>query len=640
MRSLPEGDSIPVLVLCAAGDAGSIDLAFQAGATDLATKPISSVTLKHRIRYLLRMQRVVEDLRRSEASLEMAQRIAAIGSWTWDVATGSTTCSAETRRLLCLDPSTDAVGLDDLLGRLDRSDATAFQEALRSALDEDRPFGLDCRIEAAEGVVRYAHVQAEVVRGPTGQPASVSGTIQDVTERKQAEDKIRLLAFYDGLTGLPNRVSFHDRLRRTLATAKKRKHLVAVMFLDMDDFKRINDSAGHGAGDQLLREVADRLSTSIRYSDTLARDDPGGAAKGLLARLGGDEFTILLPGLGKAEDTAKVAQRILESLRTSFVIGGNEVFISASLGISVFPQDGKTPEELLRNADTALYHAKDQGRNNFQFYDASLNERAVQRLELESALRLAIERNEFLVYFQSQLDAHRGELIGIEALIRWRHPERGLVLPDVFVPLAEETGLIKAIDEWVLGEACRRAFGWRRAGLPRVPVAVNLSGHQFRRDDLVERLNQTVRETGLFPHDVELEITETVLMEDVTHAIMVLNDLKALGFRIAVDDFGIGYSSLNYLRRLPLDVLKIDKSFLQEVPRNKENAKIVAAIVSLAHSLNIETIAEGVETPEQRDFLLEQGCHSMQGFLFGGPMTAEETEGLLRTPPFREAKVL
>src|SRR6185503_5387537 len=328
-------------------------------------------------------------------------------------------------------------------------------------------------------------VQAEVVRGPTGQPASVSGTIQDVTERKQAEDKIRLLAFYDGLTGLPNRVSFHDRLRRTLATAKKRKHLVAVMFLDMDDFKRINDSAGHGAGDQLLREVADRLSTSIRYSDTLARDDPGGTAKGLLARLGGDEFTILLPGLGKAEDTAKVAQRILESLRTSFVIGGNEVFISASLGISVFPQDGKTPEELLRNADTALYHAKDQGRNNFQFYDASLNERAVQRLELESALRLAIERKEFLVYFQSQLDAHRGELIGIEALIRWRHPERGLVLPDVFVPLAEETGLIKAIDEWVLGEACRRAFGWRSAGLPRVPVAVNLSGHQFRRDDLV-----------------------------------------------------------------------------------------------------------------------------------------------------------
>jgi diguanylate cyclase (GGDEF)-like protein len=522
------------------------------------------------------------------------------------------------------------------MSRVHPDDEAMFRRAVSSAIQRGSALGLDCRIVPGQGPVRFVHVQAEILHDPEGNPVSFSGTIQDISERKRAEEQIRLLAYFDGLTGLPNRVSFHDRLRKVLSTAERKGQLAAVMFLDLDNFKRINDSLGHSAGDLLLQGVAERLGALVRFSDTLSRDrDPGG--EGVLSRLGGDEFTILLPGLTRPEDAAKVARRILESLRPPFPLGGSEVSATASIGIGIFPQDGANPEELLRNADAALYHAKDLGRNNFQFYAPSLNEMAALRLEMESALRVAVGREEFVVHFQPQLNAYRGQLIGIEALIRWQHPERGLLAPDLFIPLAEETGLIKSMDEWVLGAACREAARWRQAGLPSVRIAVNLSGHQFRRSDLVERLADIVAHAGLLPTDVELEITETVLMEDAQQAVLVLKELKAIGFRIAVDDFGIGYSSLNYLRKFPLDVLKIDRSFLADVPANKENEKIVAAILSLAQSLDIETIAEGVESPAQRDFLLANGCDHMQGYLFGRAMVPAEMEALLRTLAGRAA---
>lgn len=637
MRETPDSSSVPILVLSGDDDVEAVTRAFVAGATDFAMKPIRWPILEHRVRYLLRAQETVEELRRSEASLEMAQRIAAMGNWEWDIQTGWMRCSFETRRLLGLEHvSKEGRGIEDLMSRVHPDDEAMFRRAVSSAIQRGSALGLDCRIVPGQGPVRFVHVQAEILHDPEGNPVSFSGTIQDISERKRAEEQIRLLAYFDGLTGLPNRVSFHDRLRKVLSTAERKGQLAAVMFLDLDNFKRINDSLGHSAGDLLLQGVAERLGALVRFSDTLSRDrDPGG--EGVLSRLGGDEFTILLPGLTRPEDAAKVARRILESLRPPFPLGGSEVSATASIGIGIFPQDGANPEELLRNADAALYHAKDLGRNNFQFYAPSLNEMAALRLEMESALRVAVGREEFVVHFQPQLNAYRGQLIGIEALIRWQHPERGLLAPDLFIPLAEETGLIKSMDEWVLGAACREAARWRQAGLPSVRIAVNLSGHQFRRSDLVERLADIVAHAGLLPTDVELEITETVLMEDAQQAVLVLKELKAIGFRIAVDDFGIGYSSLNYLRKFPLDVLKIDRSFLADVPANKENEKIVAAILSLAQSLDIETIAEGVESPAQRDFLLANGCDHMQGYLFGRAMVPAEMEALLRTLAGRAA---
>lgn len=454
------------------------------------------------------------------------------------------------------------------------------------------------------------------VRNNQGEITHYVGIFSDITERKQAEERVRHLAHYDALTDLPNRTLFHDRLQQALIQAQRGHEQVAVMFIDLDRFKVINDTLGHSVGDLLLQAVAHRLTNCVRQGDTVCRQ-------------GGDEFVILLPEIGRAEDAALVAQKILDSVSQPFFLDGHELHISSSIGISFFPSDGGTVEALMKNADVAMYRAKDLGRNNFQFYLSDMNARSFEKLALENNLRHALAHDELELYYQPLVDAGDGKLIGAEALLRWHHPELGLLHPAQFIPLAEETGMIVPIGEWVLRSACTQAQAWLKQGHAPLRMSVNLSARQFRQLDLAGSVRKILDETGFAAHSLELEVTESTLMQNIEENVMTLKDLKSMGIGIAVDDFGTGYSSLNYLKRLPIDTLKIDRSFVGDVTVNRDDAAIVNAIISLARSLALRVVAEGVENQEQQAFLEDHHCDEMQGYHFSHPLPAPQFVELL-----------
>jgi diguanylate cyclase (GGDEF)-like protein len=452
----------------------------------------------------------------------------------------------------------------------------------------------------------------------------VQQLLQEVADRKQAqaalrdsEEQLRHQAFHDALTGLPNRALMNDRLAVALAHAHRNLSRLAVMFLDVDRFKLINDSLGHTTGDELLRLVSVRLGKALREGDTLAR-------------LGGDEFILLLPGLGEDAAAAKVARKVLTALRQPFHLDGRELFVSASIGISLYPLDGSDAETLVKNADVAMYRAKEQGRDNYQLYRAELHVRALKRMTLESQLRAAVGRDEFRLYYQPIVDLASSTIVAAEALVRWQHPERGLVLPAEFISVAEDTGLILPIGAWVLKTACTEAQSWVRRGLPPVRISINLSARQFQQDDFVRQVSTILAETGLDPSRLELEITESVAMDNADHTVSMLRRMQDLGVRLTIDDFGTGYSSLSYLKRFPLHALKIDRSFVQDIASDPRNAAVAQAIVALGHGLDIDVIAEGVETEEQRSLLQAQGCQALQGYLFSRPLPPERFGALLR----------
>jgi len=465
---------------------------------------------------------------------------------------------------------------------------------------------------------RYpAWVGITAVLDDEGDLASYVCFFTDISERKASEQRIHRLAYYDALTHLPNRTLFQDRLHTALQQAERQKSWVVLMFLDLDRFKPINDSLGHAAGDRMLKDMALRLLACVDDDDTVAR-------------MGGDEFTLLLQSRATREMALNraihVAENILASLVRPFVLEGREFFVTASIGIALSPQDGSELSQLMKNADTAMYHAKERGKNNFQFYQAEMNASALERLELESDLRHALEQNEFILYYQPQFSGDGKRLTGAEALLRWRHPTRGLVPPGDFIPVIEELGLVVDVGDWVLREACRQLKAWHKAKV-RVPkVSVNISARQFSDGQLGNRIATILEETGLPPACLELELTESILMRDVNEAMQILDSLKVLGLSIAVDDFGTGYSSLNYLKQFPIDVLKIDRTFVDGLPEGEQDAQIARAIIAMAHSLNLAVIAEGVETHEQLEFLREHGCDEVQGYLFGRPMPANQFE--------------
>ena len=435
--------------------------------------------------------------------------------------------------------------------------------------------------------------------------ASIGGTLK----RQQAETTLRYQAFHDLLTGLPNRMLFNDRLPLALANAHRNETMLIVMFLDLDRFKTINDTLGHAIGDQLLQAVATRLSSCLRESDTIAR-------------WGGDEFTLLLPQISSAEDAAKSAQRLIEALKPAFHLGVHELYISSSIGIALYPHDGDDAQTLLKNADAALYRVKEHGRNGYQIYTPAINSQASALLALESSLHHALERQEFVLHYQPQINVSTGKITGMEALLRWQHPDLGLLLPCVFIPLAEENGLIVPIGEWVLRTACAQNKVWQAAGLPPLRMAVNLSARQFQQSHLVETVAQILAETSLNPCHLELEITETVVMHDVSFTTSMLKELQAMGVKLAVDDFGTGYSSLGYLKHFPLNTIKIDQSFIRELTIDPNDAAIVTAVIALGRGLNMNVVAEGVETQAQLDYLRSHHCEEMQGYWFSRPMPA------------------
>jgi len=449
------------------------------------------------------------------------------------------------------------------------------------------------------------------IHNEQGQLTNFAALFSDITELKENEQRVTNLAYYDPLTGLPNRRLFSDRLAMALAHAHRYHTRMAVLFLDLDRFKRINDSLGHEVGDRLLQQVASRLRGCVREDDTVARQ-------------GGDEFVTLLAEIDELADATQIARRMIESLRAPIEIGGNELFVSSSIGIAVYPDDGTSEELLLRNADAAMYEAKESGRNGFRLYSPTMNASSLQHLALESSLRKALSRNEFLLHYQPLVDARDGSLVGGEALLRWHSPDLGLVMPDGFIPLAEESGLIVPIGEWVLEQACAQIAAWQAQGLEPPEIAINISARQFRHSHFLNSIRETLERHGIEPRRLVLELTESMLMEDAVETIRVLHELRAIGVSIAVDDFGTGYSSLNYLKRFPIRRLKIDRSFVRDLVSDAEDAAIVSAVISLAHNLGLGVVAEGVENVEQLAALAERGCDIIQGFLFHRPLPANE----------------
>ena len=449
-----------------------------------------------------------------------------------------------------------------------------------------------------------------------GQVVGRVWSFRDVTERKQSEETIRHLAYHDALTDLPNRLLFSDRLTVALAQARRTGQGLAVMFLDIDRFKLVNDTLGHSAGDELLRELAPELDRLVRQGDTVAR-------------VGGDEFTFLLTGIADRAEAETIAGRALETVRRSRTISGQEITVTTSIGIALFPGDGADTQTLLRNADTAMYRAKQQGRDNSQVYTPAMSAEILDRVSLEAELRRATARGEFVVHYQPQIEAASGRITGAEALLRWNHEERGLVYPAEFIDVAEETGLIVPMGEWVLRVACEQNKAWQDAGLPLIAVTVNLAARQFEQANLVDTIARTIQETGLAPFRLELEITEGTTIKDPDFAASVLRQLREMGVRVSIDDFGTGYSSLNYLKRFRLDRLKIDRSFVSDLITDHNDAAITTAMIAMAHGLGLTVVAEGVETEEQLEFLLNQGCDYFQGYLVGKPMPANEFEALL-----------
>lgn len=458
--------------------------------------------------------------------------------------------------------------------------------------------------------------------------AKISTLQQEIKSREETEKQIRFLAYYDSLTNLPNRTFFKELLKQAIAYAHRSKLILAVLFIDLDDFKRINDTLGHDMGDRLLQAVSNRLLKSIRDSDNIARleenENPDAAA-----RLGGDEFVLLLQNLAHIHDAGKAASRILEATSMPFELDGREVFITASIGISLYPADGEESSDLLKSADVAMYQAKAKGRNSYQHYSKSMNTKALEYLTLSSKLHKALERGEFLLYYQPKKSILENKINSLEALLRWKPADSDLVPPSQFIPLLEETGLIIPVGEWILRTACSQNKAWQEAGYEPIVVSVNISNRQFNQRNMIEVVAQALRDANLHPEYLELEITESMIMQDTEESIAILHEFKNMGMQISMDDFGIGYSSLNYLRFVPLNALKIDRSFVMNLATNRSDAAIIEAIIALAHSLNLKVIAEGVETEQQLTFLRSRGCDEVQGFLLSRPLPVEEISRFL-----------
>ena len=435
---------------------------------------------------------------------------------------------------------------------------------------------------------------------------------------KAAEQNLIQVTNFDVLTGLPNRFLFLDRLGHAISQSARNQRMVAVLLLDIDNFKTINDTFGHSHGDLLLQDIADRLRGCVQEDDTLAR-------------IGGDEFAVVLEGVSEVDEIALIAQNIVDIFSRPFAPSSQEIYVTPSMGITLYPMDGQDCDSLLKNADAAMYRAKEYGRNHFRFYTTDMNALAIERFAMEGALRRAMEREEFVLHYQPQVDIKSGRMIGVEALLRWNHPERGLVPPNEFIPLLEENNLIVPVGEWVLRTACAQSRAWQDAGLPALRMAVNLSARQFRQDTLVEMIDNILRETGVSPKLLELELTEGLLMENTDETSAILGQLKSRGVLVAIDDFGTGYSSLSYLKRFPIDRLKIDRSFVRDIITDSNDAAIAVAVISLGRSLGLSVIAEGVETGEQLEFLGVQKCDEYQGFHFSRPVPPEEIVRLFRS---------
>jgi diguanylate cyclase (GGDEF)-like protein/PAS domain S-box-containing protein len=610
---------IPVIFISAHADTLTLQTAMLAQAYGFLVKPFEAQELKSTITMALYKHRMTRKLRESEERYALAVRAANDGIWDWNLKTNQIYFSNRWKEMLGY--SEEEIGDDpnEWFKLVHPDDQKQVQAKLVAHLNGSTPhFECEYRIRHSNGAYLWVLSRGLAVRDGTGAAYRMAGSQSDITARKMAEERLAHDAVHDALTGLPNRTLFLDRLQNRLERTKRNPDdLFAVMFIDLDRFKLVNDSLGHAVGDQLLITVANRLKQSLRPEDTISR-------------LSGDEFVILLDVVKDVADARRVADRIKGQLRTTTILGAVERSPTASIGIVMFNKSYSTAGELLRDADSAMYHAKALGGDQHQVFDESMHLSAIELIRLEGELKRAVEREEWLVHYQPVVSLASGKLVGVEALVRWMHPRRGMLLPQEFIHVAEDTGLILPMGEYVFRKACQQAKIWREAGHPNFWVSVNVSARQFKDKDLVGKVAQILSETGLPGSALRLEITESVAVQEREYTIRVMNALNALGVQTSLDDFGTGYSSLSYLKQFPLKVLKIDESFIRDLHQNEKNESLIAAIITMARSLGLEVVAEGVENNEQLAFLRSQLCDNVQGFLLSRPMPGAELTKLLK----------
>jgi diguanylate cyclase (GGDEF)-like protein/PAS domain S-box-containing protein len=613
---------LPVIMVTARNQSEDIVIALELGANDYLTKPVDFPVALARIGTQLSYKHAEQALRESEERYALAARGSNDGLWDWNLVSNTFYFSPRWKAMLGHHEAEIGEDAAELFDRIHPSDKGHVDRAIASHLKGELPhLETEARLRHKNGTYRWMLIRGIMVRDEAGTPLRMAGSQTDITEGKVA----------DPLTGLPNRLLFLDRLLQRIEYRKRHpEELFAVLFLDLDAFKMVNDSLGHLAGDQLLVGVAERLVTLLRRTDTIARLEDGIT----VARLGGDEFAILLNDLRYPADVVCVAERLMRELSQPFIIDDREIFTTVSIGIAVSNLGYQHPEEFLRDADTAMYRAKSLGKARYEMFDAEMRANVTKRLQLETDLRHAIERREFRNYYQPIISLESGRIVGFEALLRWQHPTRGLVGPNEFIPVAEETGLIRDMGWEVLSQACNQLVEWRKFGpeYADLTMSVNLSVKQFPQPQFAEKVDELLRQLGLPEGSLKLEITESSLMSDPAAAVALLSKLKALGVRLAIDDFGTGYSSLSYLQRFPLDTLKIDRSFTSAMGSGQKEETIIGSIMPLAQKLGMDVVAEGVETEEQLVFLKEVECKYAQGFYFSRPIPAADAGKLLLDP--------
>lgn len=619
IRKIPGGELVPIIMVTGQDDYDSINQAFEAGATDFVAKPINALLLSYRIKYILRASRAMFDLRLSQIKLASAKEIAKFANWECDLKDNRLLWGSDICQMCGILPGQAPVYLDDFIGLIPSEEQKDVRESIEKSLVEKKNFIIEHRVKTADGIELVVRQEGVIVLNATDAPDKIIFTCQDITNSRITEQKIKFLAYYDRLTGLPNRILFTEHLAKAIVKAQRDGLALSVLYLDIDNFRLINDTFGRKTGDELLKLIATRLRSCLRNSDVTGNI----SEHEITARFGADEFGVILEGLKEMSDAAIVARRVIKSLTEAIHYDGNEIFLNCRIGLSVFPDDGETVSDLMKSADSALSCAKELDKNSYQFYTADLNTKAFARFALETSLRKAVENKELFLLYQPQVDIGSGKVIGVEALIRWQHPQLGVVSPMEFIPIAEETGLIVPIGEWVLEEACRQCKEWEDAGY-NVIVAINLSAGQFKDLSLIPVIRRTLNNTGANPNLIEFEITESMLMDNVEGSIGRLEQLRRFGSHLSIDDFGTGYSSLSYLKRFPVHELKIDRSFVSDLLTSEDDALIVKAIVSLAHNLNLKVVAEGVEEKAHLSYLQDLGCDIIQGYLVSKPLPVDE----------------
>jgi diguanylate cyclase (GGDEF)-like protein len=623
LRALPGNSLLPIVMLTHADDRESIHRSYELGATDFIAKPINQSALPYRLRNLIRSNETAENLARSQAMLYDTQKVSHLGNWEWERSTDHINWSKEALKVLgCTLENFPDPRLTPIKSA-QPSDGQILQQALERCTKQGRAFSLDIRLVHTDRSTHVAHIQGEAELRQL-RVEKANGTVQDITERHRIEEQVRHLSYYDPLTNLPNRILFKETMKQALNYCDRYEISLVSLFVSIDKFKRINETLGSAIGDRVLQMFAERLILVVRESDYVSVARNFIRTEKTVSRLGDSEFNVILNYIKEAPDSVKVAQRIVKAMAAPFKIDGNEIYLTVNIGIAVYPEDGEDMETFIKNGEFAMNHAGEQGQNTHQFFNKSINSTELHKLSLENSLRHALKRNELLLHYQPKVDLLSNHIIGMEALVRWQHPELGLVPPGQFIPIAEESGLIGPIGNWVLATACRQLRAWQLEGMPPLIVAVNVSAFQFRHKDFLLYVREILHSTGLAAEYLKLELTESILMEGISDAMIILKEIRELGVRISIDDFGTGYSSLSYLKKLPISELKIDQSFVRDIPHNEDDKVITSAIITLAKSLSLEVVAEGVENEFQAAFLSQHGCDIAQGYFYSKPLPLEE----------------